>query len=46
MGSHLAEKLVDGGHEILCADNFYAGDKEAIGYFENCIAADRAGAAA
>ncbi len=28
LGSHLCEKLVDGGHEVLCVDNFYTGDKE------------------
>jgi nucleoside-diphosphate-sugar epimerase len=46
LGSHLSEKLADGGHEVLCTDNFYAGDRETIGYFENCIAADHGGAAA
>jgi UDP-glucuronate decarboxylase len=28
LGSHLCEKLIDGGHEVLCVDNFYTGDKE------------------
>jgi UDP-glucuronate decarboxylase len=28
LGSHLCEKLVDAGHEVLCVDNFYTGDKE------------------
>jgi UDP-glucuronate decarboxylase len=46
LGSHLSENLVDGGHEVLCADHFYAGDRETIGYFENRIAADRGGAGA
>jgi len=30
LGSHLCEKLVDAGHEVLCVDNFYTGDKENI----------------
>ncbi len=28
LGSHLCEKLIDGGHEVLCVDNFYTGDRE------------------
>lgn len=28
LGSHLCEQLVDAGHEVLCVDNFYTGDKE------------------
>jgi UDP-glucuronate decarboxylase len=28
LGSHLCEKLVAAGHEVLCVDNFYTGDRE------------------
>lgn len=27
LGSHLCEKLVSAGHEVLCIDNFYTGSK-------------------
>jgi len=27
LGSHLCEKLVNAGHEVLCVDNFYTGAK-------------------
>ena len=25
LGSHLCERLIDGGHEVLCVDNFFTG---------------------
>src|SRR6266536_2845287 len=28
LGSHLCEKLVNAGHEVLCVDNFYTGMKQ------------------
>lgn len=28
LGSHLCEKLVNAGHEVLCIDNFYTGTKQ------------------
>jgi UDP-glucuronate decarboxylase len=28
LGSHLCEKLVNAGHEVLCIDNFYTGAKQ------------------
>ncbi len=28
LGSHLCERLIDAGHEVLCVDNFYTGAKE------------------
>jgi UDP-glucuronate decarboxylase len=40
LGSHLCEKLLSQGHEVLCVDNFYTGDKRNIlhlrdsGFFE------------
>jgi len=27
LGSHLCERLLEAGHEILCADNFYTGQR-------------------
>lgn len=27
LGSHLCERLVDQGHEVLCLDNFFTGRK-------------------
>lgn len=30
LGSHLCERLLDMGHDILCVDNFYTGAKENV----------------
>jgi len=30
LGSHLCEKLIDQGHEVLCIDNFFTGNKQNI----------------
>lgn len=30
IGSHICEKLIEKGHEVLCLDNFYTGAKENI----------------
>lgn len=30
IGSHLCERLVSAGHEVLCVDNFYTGTKDNI----------------
>jgi len=36
LGSHLCEKLLDNGHEVLCVDNYYTGSKENVAQlFEN-----------
>jgi UDP-glucuronate decarboxylase len=32
LGSHLCERLLGGGHEILCLDNFFTGSKDNIGH--------------
>lgn len=32
LGSHLCEKLLEKGHEVLCADNFYTGTKKNIAH--------------
>ena len=28
LGSHLCERLLDAGHDLLCVDNFYTGTKD------------------
>ena len=28
IGSHLCERLVNDGHDVICLDNFYSGSKE------------------
>lgn len=30
IGSHLVERLLDAGHDVICLDNFYTGSKENI----------------
>jgi UDP-glucuronate decarboxylase len=30
IGSHLCDRLVEGGHDVLCLDNFYTGSKDNI----------------
>lgn len=30
LGSHLADRLIDDGHDVLCVDNFYTGSKNNI----------------
>lgn len=30
MGSHLSERLLDAGHEVLCVDNFFTGRRASI----------------
>lgn len=30
LGSHLSEKLLESGNEVICLDNFYTGDKKNI----------------
>lgn len=32
LGSHLSERLINEGHEVLCVDNFYTGRKENIAH--------------
>lgn len=32
LGSHLCERLLNEGHEVLCVDNFYTGSKGNIAY--------------
>ncbi|HIE74198.1 MAG TPA: NAD-dependent epimerase/dehydratase family protein, partial [Flavobacteriales bacterium] len=30
VGSHLSKRLVSEGHDVLCVDNYYTGNKENI----------------
>ncbi len=30
LGSHLCDRLVERGDDVLCADNFYTGDKRNV----------------
>ena len=32
LGSHLCERLLNDGHEVICADNFFTGDKANIAH--------------
>ena len=36
IGSHLCERLVRDGHEVLCLDNYFTGDKANITHLMNC----------
>ena len=35
LGSHLCERLLTSGHEVLCLDNFYTGNKENVAHLMN-----------
>jgi UDP-glucuronate decarboxylase len=35
LGSHLCDRLLKDGHDILCVDNFYTGSKENIAHLMN-----------
>ncbi len=35
LGSHLCERLLNAGHEVLCVDNFYTGNKDNLASFIN-----------
>ena len=32
LGSHLCDRLVEDGHEVICLDNFFSGSKRNIGH--------------
>lgn len=32
LGSHLCEKLINDGHDVLCVDNFFTGSKQSIAH--------------
>jgi UDP-glucuronate decarboxylase len=36
LGSHLCEKLVTQGHDVLCVDNFYTGTRENVAHLLDC----------
>ena len=33
LGSHLCEKLLKNGHDVICADNLFTGSKDNILHF-------------
>lgn len=35
LGSHLCERLIGLGHDVICLDNFYTGSKRNIGYLRS-----------
>jgi UDP-glucuronate decarboxylase len=35
IGSHLCERLIEDGHEVLCVDNFFTGDKSNIAHIDH-----------
>jgi UDP-glucuronate decarboxylase len=35
LGSHLAERLLNAGHEVICADNFYTGSKGNVAHLRD-----------
>lgn len=35
LGSHLCERLINDGHDVLCVDNFYTGSKNNIAHLLN-----------
>lgn len=35
LGSHLCEKLLNAGHDVLCVDNFFTGSKQNIAHLLN-----------
>jgi UDP-glucuronate decarboxylase len=36
LGSHLCQRLVTQGHDVLCVDNFYTGTKDNIAHLLDC----------
>ncbi len=36
LGSHLCDRLIKQGHDVLCVDNFYTGDKSNVGHLISC----------
>ena len=32
VGSHLCERLVEAGHEVLCVDNYYTGSRRNVAH--------------
>ena len=35
LGSHLCERLIDEGHEVICLDNFFTGNKRNVAHLLN-----------
>ena len=35
LGSHLCERLLDQGHEVICLDNFFTGNKQNVAHLQD-----------
>ena len=35
LGSHLCERLLDQGHEVICLDNFFTGKKQNVAHLKD-----------
>ena len=35
LGSHICERLLDQGHEVICLDNFFTGNKENVAHLRD-----------
>ena len=35
LGSHLCERLINEGHEVICLDNFFTGNKRNVAHLLN-----------
>jgi len=44
LGSHLSDRLLEQGHEVICVDNLFTGTKHNIEHLHNhpCFSADYA----
>lgn len=40
MGSHLVDRLMLMGHEIMVIDNFFTGQKGSLGHWVSCLPED------
>ncbi len=36
LGSHLCERLVDAGHDVICLDNFFTSQKSNVVHLLDC----------
>jgi len=35
LGSHICERLLDQGHDVICLDNFFTGNKENVAHLRD-----------
>ena len=36
LGSHLCERLVRQGHDVICADNYFTGRRDNVAHLQEC----------